>query len=322
LLLHFCGLALPAHADCPDAKTALGVARTVEIDGAKGGIYGSVTRQAKEPSFLNEKEVVLTFDDGPMPWVTKTILDTLDRFCTKATFFSVGRMALTYPQLVKDEIARGHTVGTHTMTHPFNLPRMIEAKALSEIERGFAAVATAIGTPGAPFFRFTGLADSARLLAYLKARSIAAFTVDVVSNDSYIPDPKRLTQRTLAGVDAHKGGIILFHDIKTVTAKALPDILAGLKERGYKVVHLTAKQPVQLLPDVMASVANDKTITRKRTEMIPFYAAVEPDRSATTGALRGFAANQKTGSHATAAKSAADKTPTVSRARWRHHRHR
>ena len=56
-----------------------------------------MTKRTKETSFLEPKEVVLTFDDGPVPWVTTPILDTLDKFCTKATFFSVGEMALAYP---------------------------------------------------------------------------------------------------------------------------------------------------------------------------------------------------------------------------------
>jgi peptidoglycan/xylan/chitin deacetylase (PgdA/CDA1 family) len=278
-----------ARADCPDPKTALGVARTVEVDASTGGIYGSVTRQTKTPSLLLPKEVVLSFDDGPMPWITRSILDTLDRFCTKAMFFEVGQMALSHPAVTKDVLSRGHTLGTHTMTHPFNLPRIAEARAVAEIEAGFAAVAAAAGAPIAPLFRFPGLADSASLISYLRGRGIAAFTVDVVSNDSYIADKSRLIERTLAAVDRQKGGIILFHDIKSVTAKALPEILAGLKARGYGVVQIKAKEPVHLLPEVVAALAADKHATWKRTGLRPFYAAVEPDRSAPTAALRGYA---------------------------------
>ncbi len=282
------GALMAAHAECADPKAALGVGRTVEIDAAKGGIYGSVTRQPKEPSFLKPKEVVLTFDDGPMPWITRSILDTLDKFCTKATFFEVGRMALSYPDVTKQVLARGHTLGTHTMTHPFGLPRMAEAAATNEIESGFAAVATAAGAPIAPLFRFTGLADSAPLISYLRGRGVAAFTVDVVSNDSYIPDKSRFIARTLAAVDRQKGGIILFHDIKAVTARSLPQILAGLKARGYSVVQLTAKEPFHPLPEVMAAIAANKDAPPKRPGKAPFYATVEPDRSATTGAMRGY----------------------------------
>lgn len=276
-------------ATCPDPKTALGVARTVEVESHTGLVYGAVTLQPKAASLLKPKEVVLTFDDGPRAWLTKSILDTLDKFCTKATFFSVGQMALAHPELVKEELARGHTVGTHTMTHPFGLPRMAQEKAIDEIERGFAAVELAAGQPIAPFFRFTGLADSAPLIAYLKERGIAPFSVDIVTNDSYIPDRNRLVRTALASIERHKGGIILFHDIKTVTAKALPDILAGLKKRGYSVVQLVAKEPAKSLPAVMASIKDHQDAVlsgKEKHTLVPFYGAIEPDRSARIGALR------------------------------------
>ncbi len=286
-LLFLTSTAPGAQADCTDPKTALGVSRIIEIDASKGGIYGAVTRQTKEPSFLKPKEVVLTFDDGPMPWITRSILDTLDRYCTKATFFEVGRMALEHPNVTQEVVARGHTLGAHTMTHPFNLARMDESATTDEIEQGFSAVALAAGTPIAPFFRFPGLADSPALISYLRTRGIAAFTVDVVSNDSYIPDKSRLIARTLAGIEQYQGGIILFHDIKAVTAKALPDILAALKARGYTVVRMRSKIPAQLLPEAVAEVTIDGGKTKRRRKH-PFYASVEPDRAATTAALRGY----------------------------------
>jgi peptidoglycan-N-acetylglucosamine deacetylase len=272
-----------ARAACTDTASGLSVSRVVEIDATGGPMYGSITRQVQQPGILRPKEVVLTFDDGPMPWVTKSILDTLDTYCTKATFFAVGRMALAYPGTVRDIVGRGHTLGSHTYSHPLNMPRMKVEAATSEIERGIAAVATAAGTPIAPFFRFTGLADSSRLLAYLKLRDIAAFTVDVVSNDSYIHDPVKLTERTMAEVHRRQGGIILFHDIKTTTAKALPFILASLKATGYSVVHLVAKRPAEpfaslmreFAPNVAKVHSGDKAVAQK----LPFYGAIGPERS-------------------------------------------
>jgi peptidoglycan-N-acetylglucosamine deacetylase len=276
--------AAPAFAGCGEAGTPRGlpVSRTITIDASTGPVFGAMTALAREPSFLNPKEVVLTFDDGPMPWVTKSILDTLDRFCTKATFFSVGKMALAYPATVKDVIARGHTLGTHTYSHPFNMPRMSAEAAQDEIERGFAAVAMAAGGPIAPFFRFTGLAGSSQLVGYLKTRGIATFSVDVVSSDSYISDKKALIDRTLAEVVANKGGIILFHDIKTTTAKALPEILAGLKTRGYSVVHLASKTNAEPLPDMLQSVMpklvkSSPSPGEPRTN-VPFYGSIGPEK--------------------------------------------
>ncbi len=249
----------PAGA-CTDKAGGLGVARIVEIDASHGPIFGGLTTQTREQRFLGPKEVVLTFDDGPIPGITKSILDTLDRFCTKATFFSVGRMAVVYPAMVKDVIARGHTMGTHTWSHPMNLPRLSPAAAREQIDSGFAAVALAAEQPIAPFFRFPGLSDSPALMSYLQERGIAAFTVDVVSNDSYIGDVNRLIAKTLERVEADKGGIILFHDIKHVTARALPTILSELKARGYKVVHMRAKKPYK--PDDKALASMRETVQR------------------------------------------------------------
>lgn len=233
-----------AGTDCPDPAKALGVERVVEIDAANGPLYGEISVLQREENFLGPREVVLTFDDGPMPWITGSILDTLDRFCTKATFFSVGRMAIAYPGTVKDILARGHTLGAHTWSHPLNLKRRGLDRAIDEIERGFSAIALAAGQPIAPFFRFPGLSDSDPMMAHLQERGIAAFTVDVVSNDSYIASADRLASYTLAQIDQRNGGIVLFHDIKSATAKALPVILAGLKQRGYKVVHMRPKAPL------------------------------------------------------------------------------
>ncbi len=239
---------------CPNPETALGVSRIVEIDPKSGPLFGDFSKYEREPRFLGPKEVVLTFDDGPLPRHTKPILDTLDKFCTKATFFYVGEMAMAYPYMVKEVLARGHTVGSHTWSHPMNLRRQSLEKAKDQIERGFAAVALAAEGPIAPFFRFPGLSDSGPMLAYLQERGIAAFTVDVVSNDSYIGNPSRLVKRTLEQIEKRNGGIVLFHDIKASTAKALPTILAELKQRGYKIVQLRSKTAFTPLPALTAEL--------------------------------------------------------------------
>jgi len=270
-----------SSAEC-SAGQGLAVSRVVEIDPTSGPLYGDLSRYAKEESFLKPKEVVLTFDDGPMPWITKSILDTLDRYCTKATFFSVGQMAIAYPNSVKDVMARGHTMGTHTWSHPLNLRRLGVEKAKDQIERGFAAVSMAAGQPIAPFFRFPGLSDSDPLLAHLQSRGVASFTVDVVSNDSYIGDANRLAQYTIKQIEQRQGGIVLFHDIKAATAKALPAILAALKDKGYTVVHLRSKTTFEPKPELIAELQPklDKAqAALKDKTMVPFYGAVIPGQA-------------------------------------------
>ena len=275
----FCACASPSLAtECKDPEKALGVSRVVEIDTSSGPIFGTATKREKEDSFLAPDEVVLTFDDGPVPWVTEPILDTLDAFCTKATFFSVGEMALSYPAMTKEVLARGHTVGTHTWSHPNNLKRLSLDKAKDQIERGFAAVALAASTGIAPFFRFPGLNDSDELLAYLQSRNIASFTVDVISNDSFIGSPQRIADRTVKLAVQQNGGILLFHDLKKPTAKALPAILAGLKAKGFKVVHLRAKANVVPLATLDAELQPILAKAPSRT-LVPFYGPVPPPKT-------------------------------------------
>lgn len=253
-VLAFVSLATAAASTAASAETcakpqdALGVSRIVEIDTKSGPLFGEYSKYQTEPRFLGPKEVVLTFDDGPLPRYTKPILDALDQYCTKATFFYVGEMAMAYPDTVKEVMGRGHTMGTHTWSHPFNLPHVKLDRAKDQIERGFAAVALAAGKPIAPFFRFPGLSDSGPMLAYLQERGVASFTVDIISNDSYIGSSQHLAKRTLDLIEKKDGGIVLFHDIKPSTAKALPTILSELKKRGYKIVHLRAKADFAPLP--------------------------------------------------------------------------
>jgi peptidoglycan/xylan/chitin deacetylase (PgdA/CDA1 family) len=285
-------LSIPASAEdtCPNPQTALGVSRIVEIDAKAGPLFGGFTKYEKEPRFLGPKEVVLTFDDGPMPKYTKPILDALDKFCTKATFFYVGQMAQAYPDMVKEVMGRGHTMGTHTWSHPLNLRAMSLERSTDQIERGFAAVALAAGQPIAPFFRFPGLSDSGPMLAHLQQRGIAAFTVDVVSNDSYIGSPSRLVARTLDQVERQNGGIVLFHDIKASTAQALPTILTELKKRGYKVVHLRSRSVFEPLPALTADLEakrvaaeakkaggkkGEAVAAEEKPKLVPFYAAIQ-----------------------------------------------
>jgi peptidoglycan-N-acetylglucosamine deacetylase len=235
---------VPARAATPmrtcSNPDAIGLSRVVEIDASKGQVYGGIT-QAPTNDILRPKEVMLTFDDGPYEGLTRRILETLDQHCTKATFFVVGQMAVARPEIVREEIARGHTVGTHTWSHPMPMKALTAQAQIEEIDKGIAAASRVAGRGLAPFFRFPGLGDSPEALAHLKSRGIATFTVDVVSNDSFIADPLKLAERSLTILGSKGKGILLFHDIKASTATALPIILTKLKEQGYKVVHVVPK---------------------------------------------------------------------------------
>jgi peptidoglycan/xylan/chitin deacetylase (PgdA/CDA1 family) len=236
--------ALPAAA-CPKPGT-LGLARTVEVDTTGGPGFGF--EQYKVHDFLQPKEVVLTFDDGPWPATTRQVLDALDAECVKATFFAIGKHSLYHPEILKDVAARGHTVGTHTWSHA-NLGKMAPDKAREEIEKGLSAVRLALGAAPAPFFRFPFLQDPAQQVTYLGTRNLAIFSHDLDTFDFKIRSTDNLVKSTMQKLDKKGKGIILMHDFQPVTAKALPELLAELKKGGYKVVHMRARAPATTLAE-------------------------------------------------------------------------
>ena len=264
-----------AHAgSCAGKTKALGVSRVVALDTSLGQRFGRM--QYKEDDLLADREVVLTFDDGPLPRYTKPILKALDDHCAKATFFYVGKMAKAYPDMIKKVSASGHTIAGHTYSHPLNLKRRPTAKAKYEIERGFMTLEAVLGHSIAPFFRFPGLSDSKPLMSYLRTRGIGMFSVDVVSNDSYTRNPERLAKQTLRKLDKLGRGILLFHDIKASTARALPNILSELKRKGYKIVHITGRttyKPLvsdeKKLNQAIAKIPNKKWISFKQLTSDP-----------------------------------------------------
>ncbi len=247
-------------ADCPGNPNALGVSRTIVLDPAEHPRLG--TLQYDESLPLNDHEVVLTFDDGPLPPYTSRVLDTLASECVKATFFLVGRMALGYPQLVRREYNEGHTIAGHSQNHPFTFAKMSVDDAAKEIEDGFESLRTVLGDPRAiaPFFRIPGLLRQAPVEEYLQQHGYATWSLDFLADDWTHISAKEITKRALQRIEARGRGILLLHDIQPATALALPTILAELKARGYKIV-----QVVPATPDRPATVAdNDDWVQRHR----------------------------------------------------------
>lgn len=189
---------------------------------------------------LSPGEVVLTFDDGPVPGNTTRILDTLDDFHVKATFLMVGQMADSHPATARAVVARGHSIGSHTYRHP-RLDLLSFDMAMTEIIRGDRAVARATGLqPG--FFRFPYLADTAGLREALGRRGSVVLDVDIDSKDYFKTSPAAITNRVMAALERRGRGIILLHDIHSRTASMLASLLIRLEAGGYKVVTLRMKR--------------------------------------------------------------------------------
>ena len=226
--------------ECLHNPDALGVSRIIEIDTSNGPRFG--TLQYKQTIELAPKEVVLTFDDGPHYINTMRVLNALQAECVKATFFPVGTMAEHHPETLQAVADQGHTIGSHTWSHPINIRRLADSKAAAQIERGFRAVNAAVNIPIAPFFRFPGLNHSKVMKAYAEQRGYAIFSTDVGSDDWRGIGASMIIRRTMIRLKQKGGGIILFHDTKRATAAALPMFLKALKKGGYKVVHIVPKR--------------------------------------------------------------------------------
>jgi peptidoglycan-N-acetylglucosamine deacetylase len=244
LLSSMIGMGAAGAAECPAG--AMGVSRTIVVDPTEHARVGSMQYQESLP--LNDHEVVLTFDDGPLPPYTSRILDTLASECVKATFFMVGRMARGYPSIVRRAYNEGHTIANHSQNHPFTFAKMSVDQASVEIEGGFASLQSALGDPKAvaPFFRIPGLLRQTSVEQYLAGHGVMTWSVDFLADDWTHINNKEIAKRAISRIEARGKGILLLHDIQPATALAFPEILQELKARGFKIVHVvpaTADRP-------------------------------------------------------------------------------
>ena len=228
---------------------ALGVGRVVEIDTTGGPGFGF--EHFKQFDFLTDKEVVLSFDDGPWPVSTPAVVKALDDECTKGLFFAIGKHATYHPQILRQVLASGHTVGAHTWSHAnLNSKKLTEQEAKDEVEKGFSAVKFALGADPAPFFRFPQLQHNPAIVSYFSTRNVAMFSCDLDSFDfRKTSTPEKIVNTVMTKLDKVGKGIILMHDFQKHTAEALPTLLRRLKEGGYKVVQVKAKTSFQTLPE-------------------------------------------------------------------------
>jgi peptidoglycan/xylan/chitin deacetylase (PgdA/CDA1 family) len=248
----------PAPAPTPPAAKAIpacnnpdaiGLSRVVEIDTTGGPAFG--TEHFKQYDFLRDKEVVLTFDDGPWPENTPAVLKALKDNCIKATFFEIGQHATWRPDISREVAAAGMTVGNHTWSHK-DLAKNPYAKdielAKQEIEMGVSAVHMAVGGPTAPFFRFPDLQQPPEMMTYLGTRNIAIFSTDIDTFDFKLRKPDDVIKSAMTKLAKNGKGILLMHDFQHNTAEALPELLRQLKAGGYKIVHMVPKDSITTLP--------------------------------------------------------------------------
>jgi peptidoglycan-N-acetylglucosamine deacetylase len=232
--------AVPARAqECPGNPDVLGTSRVLVLE--PGALTQVGRMQYPQTLPLADKEVVLTFDDGPLPRYSNQVLDILAAQCVQATYFLVGQMARTYPAVVRRIYESGHSIGTHSEDHPSGFQKLPIEKVRQEIDEGIADVSAALGDPQAlaPFFRIPGLARTDAIEDELAARSLVVFSSDTVADDWHRRiKPRDIIQRAMSRLQARGRGILLLHDIHPATVAALPELLNKLKEAGFHVVHV------------------------------------------------------------------------------------
>ena len=262
-------------ADCPGHPDALGTSRTLVVDPREHPRIG--TMQYPETLPLADHEVVLTFDDGPLPKYSNQILAILAAQCVKATFFTIGRQANANPEGVRKLVAAGHTVGTHSQNHPLTFQKIPIEKARQEIDDGIASTLAALGDPSklAPFFRIPGLLRANGVEEYLASQGIQVWSADFPADDWRHVPPARVYDLAIKRLEAKGKGILLLHDIQPRTVAALPRILQELKVRGYRIVQVVAATPERMatptVPQQWLLHPPSETIAISRWPKIPNF---------------------------------------------------
>ena len=177
------------------------------------------------------KVIALTFDDGPSPY-TAHLLDILDQYGAKATFFLIGSKVSGQASVVRSIQARGHQLGNHSWSHP-ELPKLSVDQIAGEIDRTNEAIRQATGVKPSilrpPYGAVNGV-----VLEQLRLRNMSSILWSVDTRDWADRNSQIVCSRAVAG--ARPGAVILMHDIHQTSVNAVPCILSSLKQQGYSFV--------------------------------------------------------------------------------------
>ena len=276
LILGAMAAAKARAADCPGNPNAIGTSRVMTIDPHDMPRVGTV--QYKQSLPLEDKEVVLTFDDGPLPPYTNRILDVLAEHCVKANYFIVGRMARGYPDLVRRIAAEGHTIGTHSENHLLGFDHAPIETVKAEIEQGIVSVNAITGgrTAANAFFRIPGFLRRQEVETYLQSRRLMTWSADVVADDWRHINAFEVVRRAISRLDDKGKGILLLHDIQPATALALPELLRQLRVKGYRIVQVVPRGIQQSVPVAEAPPTTVKQVATSGFIAVPAFPARTP----------------------------------------------
>ena len=181
----------------------------------------------------SEKVIYLTFDDGPNPEVTPRVLDILDEFEAKATFFCVGENVMKYPEIFQEVKHRGHAVGNHTFNHVKGTEKTVKVY-VDNVGKAHEYIHSKLFRP--PHGRIT-LSQVNKLKADFKIIMWDFITYDF---DRQVTSTEILKEVKLR---SRNGSVVIFHDslkARKNVLEALPEALRYWKKEGYEVKALHA----------------------------------------------------------------------------------
>ena len=186
---------------------------------------------------VSRREIALTFDDGPDPEVTPRVLELLERFRAKASFFCIGEKAAAYPELVKEIARRGHSVENHSYHHHQAFAFFGISRLRREVDAAQATVAAITGRPPV-FFRAPAGFRSPLLDPVLAPRGLRYVSWTRRGFDAVSGDPNRILRQLTRGLSA--GDVLLLHDRAPVVLAVLPALLGQISAQGLKAVSLAS----------------------------------------------------------------------------------
>ncbi|MDH7446736.1 polysaccharide deacetylase family protein [Aquimarina sp. 2201CG14-23] len=181
---------------------------------------------------IKEKKVAITFDDGP-DHNTLKILEVLDKYKVKCTFFCIGKQVEKHPDILKRIVLEGHVVGNHTFTHDKLIDLYGTEKFISEIEAADRIIKKHAGKKPLLFRPPYGITNP-KIARAVKKTQHAVIGWNKRSFDTTIPSEKVIFNRVTKNL---KGGdVILLHDTKIITVTVLEQLLLFLQKNNYTTV--------------------------------------------------------------------------------------
>lgn len=186
----------------------------------------------------NVKQMSLTFDDGGSAKNVRSVIDTLDKYNVKATFFFVGSFIEKNPELMKDLVSRGHDVANHSYSHP-ELTKLSYAKVKNDLLKSQTILKNITGQEMKPYLRPPyGSYNSTVLKAAADTGHSHIIMWNVDTEDWKGKTPTQLTRHVVS--NSGNGNIVLMHTASSSNSyKALPDIIKGLQNKGYELVTIS-----------------------------------------------------------------------------------